>query len=210
MNCESVRRILTEYEEDQLPEILSRQVEQHLDQCPVCGMETAIADDPLVQAKGSVPEDFSIVNQVMERIHREQKWALPVTKRSLRISQRIRKLSLVAAAFFILLFSGLMFIAPDEPVEVAEADGEWITLTADHTISAVQPIEMEEVYENSDTAYLSDESQGDKNILASIDEALLFSADPVLDQSHGLNLTLTLSLFGLLVTMIVMNWLVRV
>lgn len=210
MNCENVRRILTEYEEDQLPEILSRQVEQHLDHCPECGMETAIPDDPLVQARVSVPDNFSIVDQVMARIHKEQKWALPVTKRSLRISQRVRKISLAAAAFFIMLFSGLMFVSPNEPVEVADADGEWITLTADHTISAVQPIEMEDIDDGTETTYLSDESQADKNILASIDEVVLFSDDPVFDQEQGLDLTLALSLFGLLTMMIVMNWLVRV
>ncbi|MBO8170723.1 MAG: zf-HC2 domain-containing protein [Bacillaceae bacterium] len=203
MNCKEVQKLTSEYNLEQLPEVTARRVEHHLDSCPACNLELQISEHHADSLDCEIPEHFSVADQVMDRIYQDQKWALPVTQHVVRLSQRMKMLGVTIAAMLLIFFTATAVLSPVPHTDQAAGNGEWVTLKADQTISAVQPIEAESVYISNDT-------NSSSQILASIDAPIFYSESVADEDAGGLNLYIASSLLGLLMTLIVVSWMVRV
>lgn len=102
MDCRHVNKLLVTYIEGELPDSVSRQVEEHLRQCEACAKKYARMQKMvhLIKTLPGIPPSPGIVQDVMEKIEEEDR---PAKTNFFTRFKLIPKKLMVAAATFMLL-----------------------------------------------------------------------------------------------------------
>ncbi|AMA73558.1 MULTISPECIES: zf-HC2 domain-containing protein [Aneurinibacillus] len=205
MNCKTFRRLLPDYMEGKLSSSLEEEVEEHLEQCPACQEEHAVYIDsnqtflhsPVLPA---AYEHVTVSDKVMERILKENKWASPAPEHARPISPVVRRL-ITGFAFAALLACLLPLIMLGQ--QLNEAMQAMPIDTATDTVLSAEALSL-----------VPDAGKGaGKNaqygVIASLADPIPYSLSAK-ERVPRIHYGLLMALFGILVTVISMNWLSRV
>lgn len=209
MKCHEASELLCDYIEGRLGDNQAHLLEAHLESCKGCYEEFLIWEESnrLISTLSTdkdflpeVPMPFSVSNVVMDRIAKENRWAFSVAKTAAKIPL-VYKLALgMVATVFLLLFAVQFFNSYSSPQEVAFG-GEWFSVKATDTVTSVDEIAVKP----SSTVSVSGVNE---TAVASIGDPILFS--PAFDQVNKKpNYVLIYSFFGILITVLGLNWLAR-
>ncbi|NGQ94554.1 hypothetical protein G3578_05085 [Brevibacillus sp. SYP-B805] len=208
MKCEDVQDLLSEYAEEQLPEITKRRIENHLDGCESCRSDYRFWKESgtWIQAEreqySAVATAKSIVDAVMARILSEEKWAIPLGRKVFTLTARMRRIGASAAAILLLICAFSLYTN-------TSADDQ--ALLSDNAIIAMVPGDKAEVTKAGD--------DGNGVVIESISPVSQEESElppqqliPPLGQPEGEkpNYGLILGVFGILITVLAMSWMTRV
>lgn len=209
MKCRDVIDIIPFYMDQTLCKETARKVKFHIDTCDDCHTEYIVWKESSLffmneqQHLHSSPiqrkQDSSIMHQVMNRITTEEKWALPVSNKAVKLSSVTHRWISTLCVLLLLVFGVVMFGAvSDDPVvtyKEKQAD-EWSVTSIVMSIDQVQAIPSENK-QHSDIRH---------RIVANIGDSIFFEA-----KSHFAtpNFYLVMAFLGILVTVVSMNWFSR-
>lgn len=202
MDCRQVRENIGDYEAGRLPELTARRLEQHMDTCEQCNGQFSFPNDHWVEAAPKVPNDFSVVDNVMSRILKENKWALPINSQVARLSETTKRFGIAIALVMLIIF---IFSAVTSPLQVAEqpaSSEEWTALNAVQTITSAQTVNSQGEMLVASDAEISD------GIVASLIDPIIYSGT-FNNTSPEVNFLFAASLLGILITVTYINWLSR-
>ncbi|RNB81648.1 hypothetical protein EDM56_25370 [Brevibacillus fluminis] len=216
MKCDEAQELLTEYLDDQLPEVTRRRVDNHLGRCSACRAEYSIWQESNDWIK--VEKDHyatvsapSIVDAVMARILSEEKWAIPIGKKVFTLTARMRWLSASAAVILLMICSFTLIHQSGDQGDLASGSllpvGDTLTMVA----SAKAPVVSASMQTDDGTYVVEPEAQAVKAINPNDFETTspqLLSTNEDTESSKG-NHGLILSFFGILITVLSMSWLNR-
>ncbi len=215
MRCEEVQEYLPDYTDNQLPEVTSRRIDNHLANCHSCRSEYAIwtESSDWIQAEKeqytSVTTARSIVDAVMNRILSEEKWAIPIGKKVFTLTAKMRRLSLSAAAILLMVCGFSLFNNTESPQEASVlVGGEVVAMNEEKAPQVISSaIQSGDGTYNVEAESLSVESEP---IVKSSAALLPIEGDASESETGKPKYSLILSFFGILVTVLAMSWLTRV
>ncbi|MCF6093369.1 anti-sigma factor [Microaerobacter geothermalis] len=114
MKCSEVQGLIPEYLDRQLTDQHLREIEEHLTSCTSCQEDLQFWKDSEALIQGAIirPDDDSsmeydsgrIGGSVMDRIRREEKWALPLSSQMVKIPQWLPKVGAIFATVLLIGF----------------------------------------------------------------------------------------------------------
>lgn len=203
MKCEEIQERLGIYFD--LPEEDEERIamDEHLKQCEACREEFRIWEESSDLIRLAHEEAGTLVytsqlvsDQVMKRIYQQEGWRMPISSRIYSISFSLRRKLTIMAAFFVALFVVSFLHTAFNTESTAEADrasGYGINQAAK---AAVGPADSLNVHSMTQTT------------IASVSPTII---DPVkIGPLRTMpNYMLSLSILGLISTLLIMNWLSR-
>lgn len=215
MKCDEAQELLTEYLDDQLPEVTRKRVDNHLGRCSACRAEYSIwqeSNDWIQVEKDhySTVAAPSIVDAVMARILSEEKWAIPIGKKVFTLTARMRWLSASAAVILLMICSFTLVHQSGNEAELASGSllpsGDTITMVA----SAKAPV-VSASMQNDGTYVVEPEAIEVKpinpNDFETTSPELVSTVKDT--ESTKQNHVVILSFFGILITVLSLSWLNR-
>lgn len=205
MKCEKIREQIGGYWD--LPETdpRRREVDEHVRTCPACSEEFKIWEESnrLIRrapkwsdSSDPASKPVPIADKVMDRIYSEESWKLPVSERIHGLSYKLRRnLTLVIAfcmAVFMVSFFHSLFNRPVPRQQEAE------------DYAGIVPV-ASAVNHSDSTAGTLDSLQGVP--VASISDPLILRVGHM---SASPDYLLIISILGMALTILIMNWLMRV
>jgi hypothetical protein len=208
MNCFTAMGLMSAYVDHLLPEQTARAVRFHIQVCEDCHIEYGIWKESSKLFKSDmariVPIDTvsrsTIADSVMARITKEEPWAFPLTKRLVSVPLSIKKYMTSLAVLFLLVF-GVMMVGSFQktPPHASTENGEWKELSSRDIVMGIEQMK-------ASTKRQDDTRDIRYRIVASL-------GDPIHLESHGTPLVpgigLIAGFFGIMVTVVGMNWLSR-
>jgi hypothetical protein len=204
VDCKTVRNLL---DEPALSEDKMIELEEHIETCEHCKAEYSfyinftIEDELTFLHPAPLSKEYesiSVSDQVMQRIWRENKWADPVN-RGVRMT-RTRRVVLALMAFILLMAGAVPLIVQwKDSNQAAAALGD--NSTAD-TLLPVNSLKL------SDTAGPTATKKIEYGVIDSTSSPVMYNSE---DKSNNftVNYGLLASLFGILVTVVSISWLLR-
>lgn len=199
MKCKDMQQLLGKYWD--LPENDLRRiaVSEHIRKCPLCANEYKVWEESAQLITdvsldiSELPTDTSISSAVMNRIYAEESWRRPVTERLYTLTKRARvRLSACIAIFLAIFVASLVYAALEQPEE--------------QNVYAFRPgvvpvMSVEEQRGMYDSVILQHEVP-----TASVTAPFMLDVGSM-DSSP--NYVVVLSILGIVVTLLIMNWLSR-
>lgn len=200
MKCDDVQDKFCEYWD--MPEASEERisVDEHLRGCPICSEQFRLWEE-----SEKLIRDFSVQEEVigpvdhlnrgvMERIYAEQSWLRPVAHKSYQFSRSFRRNTAILTACLMALFtSALLFVA-----------------FQNHSAQTAQPEQMQQLTGLIETASASSDSLlvtakfNAEVPVASISDPFVLQVIPAYPQYW-----VALSLLGIIMTLLILNWLSR-
>jgi hypothetical protein len=216
MKCDEAQELLTEYLDDQLPEVTRRRVDNHLSKCAACRAEYSIwqeSNDWIQVEKDhyTAVTAPSIVDVVMARILSEEKWAIPIGKKVFTLTARMRWMG-ASVAVILLMFCSFTFVNQSgSQNDLANGSflpsGDTFTMVA----SAKSAVVSASLQTDDGTYVVEPQATEAKpinpNDFETTSPRLLSNNEDT--ESTKANHGLILSFFGILVTVLSMSWLNR-
>lgn len=211
MKCDEAQELLTEYLDEQLPEMTRRRVDHHLAKCPACRAEYSIWQESNEWIQ--VEKDHyaavaapSIVDVVMARIMSEEKWAIPIGRKVFTITARMRWMSASAAVILLMLCSFSLINQTSAQGDLANGtlpQGNTFTMVASNKAQVISAS-----MQTDDGTYVVEPKAdvNEKEIEVASPNFYTSSEDT---ESPKANHGLILSFFGILITVLSMSWLNR-
>jgi hypothetical protein len=208
MNCRHVIGLMSSYMDDTLPADATRAVKFHIGTCDDCYAEYVIWKESAqffqatTMQEVSAYEPFqqsSVMQDVMTRIGKEDKWSFPMTTSVFQLSSAAKKWITTVCVLLLFVFGVVMFgaIEPDQTFTMTKEikPQEW---TAEAIVMSID--QMKAIPSNQD--HISDIRH---RVVASIGEPIIFPSTATSMPNFGL----ILAFFGILVTVVSMNWFSR-
>jgi anti-sigma factor RsiW len=215
MRCEEVQELMSDYTDNQLPEVTARRIDNHLATCYACRSEYAIWAESgnWIQAEKeqytSVSSARSIVDAVMQRILSEEKWAIPIGKKVFTLTARMRRFSLSAAAILLMVCTFSLYNNTHAPADDnLVVGGEVVAMNVEKAPQVISS----SVQSNDGTYIVESEpvSSESEPIAKSTTASLLpIEGETVETETEKPKYSLILSFFGILVTVLTMSWITR-
>lgn len=203
MRCENIQELFSEYWDWPESDLRRRRVDEHIGHCLKCEQEFRLWQESSALIKEAVqlcmPETIGgarIADRVMNRIYREDSWRMPVHRRVYRFSRRLRRRLTLVMSFFLAAMSVSLFAAIANPPE-EEAQ----------TFPAIMPVATAGTSSGGGVQLASGGSVLEGMPVASISDPLVLRVGPA---ESGPNYWMVLSLLGIVVTLLIMNWLSRI
>jgi hypothetical protein len=215
MRCEEVQELMSDYTDNQLPEVTARRIDNHLATCHACRSEYAIWAESgnWIQAEKeqytSVSSARSIVDAVMQRILSEEKWAIPIGKKVFTLTARMRRFSLSAAAILLMMCTFSLYNNTHAPADDnLVVGGEVVAMNVEKAPQVISS----SVQSNDGTYIVESEpvSSESEPIAKSTTASLLpIDGEAVETETEKPKYSLILSFFGILVSVLTMSWITR-
>lgn len=216
MKCDEAQELLTEYLDDQLPEVTRRRVDNHLSKCAACRAEYSIwqeSNDWIQVEKDhyTAVTAPSIVDAVMARILSEETWAIPIGKKVFTLTARMRWMGASAAVILLMFCSFTLVNQSGSQNDLANGSllpsGDTFTMVA----SAKSAVVSASLQTDDGTYVVEPQATEAKpinpNDFETTSPRLLSNNEDT--ESTKANHGLILSFFGILVTVLSMSWLNR-
>ena len=210
MKCFDVSNLMSAYVDEKLPDTLMRKIKFHIGVCKECRREYNIwkesseffRDQTISFPIQDRDDHASAVSSVMERIEKEEKWALPITRNLFHIPSSMKRWLTSISVLFLLVFGVMMFggfgyeaAGTDSKVD----NGEWREIASSEIILSMDQLQA------SPTSDIGKSNLRYK-VIASLGDPLDFRHMTVIPTG---NMGLVAGFFGIMVTVVSMSWLSR-
>lgn len=213
MKCQEVHTLIQSYFQDQLDEYTKIKIHHHLAGCTSCtedfrmwerGEEFISKPQTLPAEQAASTPKSLVMNQVMERIKQEEKWANPSVKSEGSYRGRSKR-ALMAVACTLMLFFVILVTSTFTPLKEVLTEDEDTALTLDH---------VEETWDMN-TIVLMDkaidvETTMNFQVVASVYDPITITYALPDEESRPLGNVVLFSIFGLLCIIISLSWITRV
>ncbi|HEX7055923.1 MAG TPA: zf-HC2 domain-containing protein [Bacilli bacterium] len=200
MICREIQELFAEYWDLPEDDPVRAAVDKHVAECRACSEEFQIWQEAAQMIKSEIvplarPEPANVAQTVMNRIYADESWRIPIPDRTYRISYRMRRILTALVSFFMAMFILSIFYAMVSGANPSEnAGGQSLaemfpvdTIQDGHSIKAKSVIL-------------------DGVPVASISAPAVIKLEPP-DRPHYF---LGFSIFGMIFTLLTMNWLSRI
>lgn len=206
MRCSDAIHLMAGYVDHTLPEHSMKAMKQHLQSCQDCHMEYVIWKESsklfdMDLDSLTLPENqHSMVDQVMTRLAREDKWTFPITANVFHPPAALKRWLTTVSILFLLVFGVLMYgtFRSDDSSFVQR--GDWKELKTANLILSIDQLKASTV-KNDQTLDIR------LQIMASIGDPLSFNHGP--GYSPSPNAGLIGGFLGIMITVVTMSWLSR-
>ncbi|WCK56094.1 hypothetical protein PP175_09375 [Aneurinibacillus sp. Ricciae_BoGa-3] len=205
MDCKTVRKLL---DDPYLPEDKMVELEEHIDKCPDCKAEYsfyinfALDEQQTFLHPAHLSKEYesvSVCDSVMQRIRQENKWADPINGITVGMPRR-RRITLALVTLLMLITGWVALIVQwNHSNEGALA---YTNNSTTDTLLSARALKL------NDTAGQSSPKKIQYGIVSSTANAALYHSEDK-NNNFGVNYGLLASLFGILVTVVSISWLLR-
>jgi hypothetical protein len=199
MNCHEINERLCEYWDLPLHDPSRQQVDEHIAFCSACKEEFEMWQESqhLIQsvrpaiAPEAIPHTIS--SGVMDRIYKDESWRMPIAFRSYSFSMAVRRNIMAFFSFFLAVFV-VSFIYSFDTGTISEPDfSRYSGIVETAQVMSHDSVDRISIFADS--------------AVASISAPSLLTIGPI--QTTYTDYMLALSIIGVVITLLLMNWLSR-
>ena len=197
MKCNEIQELFGDYFDLPEHDETRQAVNLHLATCPECAAELQMWEESLTLIRNTHVEDVNpakmapISNKVMDRIYATESWRMPVANRIYSIPYRLRRNLTAMIAFCLALFLiSFLYAATNDGVKEATPHG---FIPAASASGSGHPTSMA-------VATMSNTTLASTTLIKPLKIGMLKSSP---------DYYLAMSLFGMIATLLIMNWLSR-
>lgn len=206
MRCSDAIHLMAGYVDHTLPEHSMKAMKQHLQSCQDCHMEYVIWKESsklfeMDLDSLTLPEiQPTMVDQVMTRLAREDKWTFPITANVFHPQVALKRWLTTVSILFMLVFGVLMFGTFRSEDGSLVQRGDWKELKTANLILSIDQLKA--------SAVKTDQALDIRlQIMASIGDPLSFNHGAGFSPSP--NAGLVGGFLGIMITVVTMSWLSR-
>jgi hypothetical protein len=201
MSCAEMKELMVNYHEMLQSDNNRVLVDEHVKQCKECNKELSFWQESfqLIHSANLIetsdlPAQISINKSVMDRIYAQERWRLPIVERIYAIPYALRIRIMTIFATLLTLFIGGFTYTIILPQQIASINTSITEVMGVKTLGSNESSEFNVVMEEG----LPVASIGDPIVLAL----------PLVDSYP--NYLLVISMFGLIGTLLLLNWFMRI
>lgn len=214
MRCEEVQEMLPEYADNLLPEVTKRRVDHHMATCFACRADYEVWSDSGEWMKmdkeeyHAVTPSRSIVDAVMARILSEEKWAIPIGRKIFSVTAKMRRMSASVAVLLLMLFTFTLYLntSSTEQADSLVINGEVMALNTPKAQVISSSLQTDD---GTYVVQAETPSSQDEPLASATASIVPLDGKPNNSDFTKPNYSIVFSVFGILITVITMSWLMR-